>query len=203
MITFFSLQWASYQIPKIADCACAGNAGNVFSPPLRINDSDMHHGTCVTHVPWCMPGSVTSNFLWSRWRGKRSWHSRCMRNPQFYVSGKRPMRYVVKSFVHAFVLPCRFLPPRSFSAPITYEARGYFARHNQTFWKMMSHRQRRDRNYYEEYLKWIFLYNFMVNTVPADGQPTFRLGFYTQCIFCNMQGPLVLIWINFNLTMDK
>ena len=24
------LQWASYQIRKIADCACAGNAGNVF-----------------------------------------------------------------------------------------------------------------------------------------------------------------------------
>ena len=26
-----------------------------------------------------------------RWRGKCSWHSRRMRNPQFYVSGKRPM----------------------------------------------------------------------------------------------------------------
>ena len=25
------------------------------------------------------------------WRGKRSRHSRCMRNPQFHVSGKRPM----------------------------------------------------------------------------------------------------------------
>ena len=23
-------QWASYQVPKIAGCACAGNAGNVF-----------------------------------------------------------------------------------------------------------------------------------------------------------------------------
>ena len=28
-----------------------------------------------------------------RWRGKRSRHSRRMRNPQFYVSGKRPMLY--------------------------------------------------------------------------------------------------------------
>ena len=27
-----------------------------------------------------------------RWRGKRSRHSRRMRNPQFYVSGKRPMK---------------------------------------------------------------------------------------------------------------
>ena len=28
----------------------------------------------------------------SRWRGKRSRHSRRMRNPQFYVSDKRPMQ---------------------------------------------------------------------------------------------------------------
>ena len=30
-----------------------------FSPPPRVNDPDMHHGTCV---PWCMPGSLTSGF---------------------------------------------------------------------------------------------------------------------------------------------
>ena len=62
-----------------------------FSPPLRVSDPDMHHGTCVTHVPWCMPGSLTSGFLWSRWRGKRSRHSRRLHNQQFYVFGKRPM----------------------------------------------------------------------------------------------------------------
>ena len=62
-----------------------------FSPPPRVSDPDMHHGTCVTHVPWCMPGSLTSSFLWSRWREKRSLHSRRMRNPQFFVSGKKPM----------------------------------------------------------------------------------------------------------------
>ena len=56
--------WASYQIRKIAGCACAGNAGNVFPrrrflrEPL-VSDPGMHHGTCVTHVPWCMPGSLT------------------------------------------------------------------------------------------------------------------------------------------------
>ena len=38
-------QWASYQIRKIASCACAGNAGNDFP--------------CVTHVPWCMSGPLT------------------------------------------------------------------------------------------------------------------------------------------------
>ena len=62
-----------------------------FSPPSRVSDPDMHHGTCATHVPWCMPGSLISGFLWSQWRGKRSRHSRRMRNPQFYVSGKRPI----------------------------------------------------------------------------------------------------------------
>ena len=82
--------WASYQIRKIDGCACAGNAGNV-SPPTRVSIPDMHHGTCVTHVPWCMPGSLTSGFLWSRWRGKRS---RRVRNLQCYVSGNRPMYYV-------------------------------------------------------------------------------------------------------------
>ena len=56
--------WASYQIRKIAGCACAGNAGNVFPrrrfqrKPL-VSDPDMHHGMCVTHVPWCMSGSLT------------------------------------------------------------------------------------------------------------------------------------------------
>ena len=54
-----------------------------FSPILRVSDPDMHHGTCVTHVPWCMSGSLTSCFLWSRWRGNPSRHSRYMRNPQF------------------------------------------------------------------------------------------------------------------------
>ena len=24
-----------------------------------VNDLDMHHGTCVTHMPWCMSGSLT------------------------------------------------------------------------------------------------------------------------------------------------
>ena len=62
--------WASYQIHKSAGCACAGNA-RTFSPPPQVSDSDMHHGTCVTHVPW----SLTSCFLW-----KRSQHSRRIRN---------------------------------------------------------------------------------------------------------------------------
>ena len=66
-----------------------------FSLPPRVSDSDMHHGTCVTHVPWCIPGSLISGFRWSRWRGNCSRHSRRMRNPRFYVSGKRPMERVM------------------------------------------------------------------------------------------------------------
>ena len=74
-----------------------------FSPPPRFDDPDMHHDTCVTHVPWCMSGSLTSGFLWSRWRGKRSRHSRRMRNPLFCVSGKRSMDEMCKAKVGRFV----------------------------------------------------------------------------------------------------
>ena len=63
-LTLNSSAWASYQIRKIAVCACSGNAGNVFPhrrfrrKPL-VSDPGMHHDTCVTHVPWCMSGSLT------------------------------------------------------------------------------------------------------------------------------------------------
>ena len=49
-------------------------------PTPRVSDPDMHHDTCVTHVPWCMPGSLLSGFIWNRWRGKRFRHSRRMRD---------------------------------------------------------------------------------------------------------------------------
>ena len=58
------VQWASYQISKIVGCACAWNAGNGFpatdfkGKPL-VSNIGMHHGTRVTHVPWCMSGSLT------------------------------------------------------------------------------------------------------------------------------------------------
>ena len=63
----------------------AGMPGT-FSPAQRVSDPSMHQG-----VPWCMPEPLTSSsFLWSQWWRKRSRHSRCMRNLQFYVSAKRP-----------------------------------------------------------------------------------------------------------------
>ena len=54
-----------------------------FSLPLWVSNPNMHHGTCVMHVPCCMLGSLTSGFLWSQWQGKRSRHSRRMRNHNF------------------------------------------------------------------------------------------------------------------------
>ena len=64
--------------------------GTFFLAP-QVSDLDMHHGTCLTHVPWCTLGSLTSGFLWNQWRGELSRHSRRMCNSQFYVSGKRPV----------------------------------------------------------------------------------------------------------------
>ena len=58
----FAFPWASYQISKIAGCACAGNAGDVFRQRIQkkplISDPDRHHGTWVAHVPWSMSGSL-------------------------------------------------------------------------------------------------------------------------------------------------
>ena len=52
--------WASYQIRKIAGCTSTRNAGNVsrhrFQRKPLVSDPGMHHGTCVTHVSWCMSG---------------------------------------------------------------------------------------------------------------------------------------------------
>ena len=62
--SIYLTQWASYQICKIAGCACAWNAGKCFPhhrlqrKPL-VSDPGMHHGTCVTHVPWCRSGLLT------------------------------------------------------------------------------------------------------------------------------------------------
>ena len=60
MDTFYP--WASYQIRKIADCACAGNAWYIFPvtdiKPL-VSNPYMHHDTCVKHVSWCISGSLT------------------------------------------------------------------------------------------------------------------------------------------------
>ena len=84
------MHWPLIRYAKLRVAHAPGMPGT-FSPPPRVSDPDTHHGTCVTHVLWCMPGSLTCGFLWSRWQGKRSRHSRRTRNPQFYISGRRPI----------------------------------------------------------------------------------------------------------------
>ena len=61
-----------------------GMPGPFFAPPW-VRDPDMHHGTCVTQVPWSMPGSLNGVFPWSRWRGKHSRHSQRIHNPCMYL----------------------------------------------------------------------------------------------------------------------
>ena len=60
-------QWASYQLlPDMQNCGLCMRREcrerfprhRLQSKPL-VSDPGMHHGTCVTHVPWCMSGSLT------------------------------------------------------------------------------------------------------------------------------------------------
>ena len=88
---------ASYQIHNIAGCACTGNAGTfsrrwLQSKPL-VNDPGMHHGTCVTHAPWCMSGSLSL-------RGKFSRHSRRMRTHNFTYLARGPLNRIYSMLVH-------------------------------------------------------------------------------------------------------
>ena len=71
--------------------AHAPGMSGTFSPPPRVSDPHIHHGTCMTHVPWCRSGSLTSGFLLKSVAGKPFPASRCMRKTQFSVSSKRPM----------------------------------------------------------------------------------------------------------------
>ena len=93
VLIIFSTQWPLTRFVKLRVAHAPGMPGT-FPPPPLVSDPEMDHGTCVTYVPWCIPGSLTSGFPWSRWRGKRSRHSRRMHNTHFYESGKRPMEWV-------------------------------------------------------------------------------------------------------------
>ena len=56
--------WATYQIHKIECCTCTRNCGSVlpatdFKGIRKLAIPACHHDTRVTHVPWCMSGSLT------------------------------------------------------------------------------------------------------------------------------------------------
>ena len=78
-------------LAKLRVAHAPGMPETFFAPP-RVSDPDMQCGTCVTHVPWCKSGSLTSCFFLRRWRGKRSRHSWRMRKPQitYLVRGTWP-----------------------------------------------------------------------------------------------------------------
>ena len=67
------------------------HAPGMCSPPPRVIDPDMHHGTCVTHVPWCTPGSVTRGFPLKSVVGKTFPAFPALAQPANHVSSKRPM----------------------------------------------------------------------------------------------------------------
>ena len=130
--------WASCQIRKKMRLAHAPGMPGTFSPTPRVSDPDIHNGTCVTHVPWCMSGSLTSGFLWSRWRGNRSRHSRRMRNPQFYVFGKRPM--VVLLAIKRFTIDTRCDDKYMYARQIGNHAHIYWdALYLLTYWGGVPH----------------------------------------------------------------
>ena len=86
-----NISWAYHGLLTWYVKLWVAHAPGTFYPPPRVSDPDLHHGTRMTHVPWCMSGSLTSCFHWILCRVKRSQYSRRMRNPQFCVSGKRPI----------------------------------------------------------------------------------------------------------------
>ena len=75
---------------KNCGCACAENAGDVF--PVTVGKRSRHASRHVRNArAVCMPGSLTSGFLWNRRRRKTFPAFPRMRKLQFYVSGKRPI----------------------------------------------------------------------------------------------------------------
>ena len=96
-----------------------------FSPPPRVCNPDMHHGTCVTHVPWCMPGLLTSRFLWSRRWGKmfpahaqaailRSWQEAHWIYEQMHNIKPSSIAYSMEKTLHSCA-PSRLLGYMSYS----------------------------------------------------------------------------------------
>ena len=77
--------WASYQIRKIAGCALERFPRHRLQRKPLVSDPGIYHDTYVTRA---LVHVGIANRLWQE---KRFRHSRRMRNPQFCVSGKRPI----------------------------------------------------------------------------------------------------------------
>ena len=79
--------WAPDQIRQISGCTCAGNAGNVFPATDFKGNRQLAIPTCITARAsrTCRDACIANPR-----QEKRTRYSRRMRNPQFYVSDKRP-----------------------------------------------------------------------------------------------------------------
>ena len=80
---------ASYQMRGFAGCACAGNAGNFFPPPTSkeiVSERSRYALRPVRHARAVMHAGIDN----SRWREKRSRHSRRMHNSNFTHLARSP-----------------------------------------------------------------------------------------------------------------
>ena len=84
-VTLIPTQWASYQIRKIAGCACAGNAGNV-SPRRRLQRKTLVSDS-VMHVGIAYPLR----------RGKHFRHSRRMRTRNSTYLARGPLDHTFRT----------------------------------------------------------------------------------------------------------
>ena len=86
ILSRFTLKWLNQGVPfHITVKAVYPVLPN--GPLARYVKSRVAH---ASRIPWTI-FPLTSDFLWSRWRGKRSRHSRRMHSTKFYISGKRPI----------------------------------------------------------------------------------------------------------------
>ena len=83
--------------------ACAGNAGNVSPPPTSKETASKRSRHASRHVRYAR-AMLHVGIAYPRGRGKRSRHSRCMRNPQFYASVKRPIAPTFKAKSYRLIL---------------------------------------------------------------------------------------------------
>ena len=86
-----------------------------FSPPPTSEETASwwsRHAPRHVHDACAVMHAGIANL---QWRGKRSWHSWLMRNTQFYVSGKRPMKCVASSSTTCKTLSQSDLPMFFFS----------------------------------------------------------------------------------------
>ena len=64
LMSTMTMPWASYRIRKIVGLRMRRKCRERFPRhwlPRKslVSDHGMDHGTCVSHVPWCMSGSLT------------------------------------------------------------------------------------------------------------------------------------------------